>query len=113
MDSWREDDDINLCDCIAEQEIQDSTELIDFTEIDNGRNPEDNHNRWCTLLKGVGSIMPGMRFNPTNTAIKIKTLIETRDERYATAAKLHPKIQKEKTGFINIVDYFREHYKSK
>ena len=92
MDSWREDDDIQLCDCIADQEVYDSIELIDFTEIDNGRNPEDNHNRWATLLKGVGSIMPGMRLSPSDMALKIKHLIETRDERYAEASKLHPKV---------------------
>lgn len=62
------------------------------------------------MLKGTGSIMPGMRYSPTLTALRIKKLIETRDERYAAAQKIHQAKQKEKVGFINIVEYFRKNY---
>jgi hypothetical protein len=54
--------------------------------------------------------MPGMRYSPTLTALRIKKLIETRDERYAAAQKIHQAKQKEKVGFINIVEYFRKNY---
>jgi len=38
--------------------------------------------RWALLLKGVGSILPGMKYNPSNLAMKIKEMIETKNERY-------------------------------
>lgn len=66
--------------------------MIDFDEIDCEKSNEDCRNRWAALLKGVGSIMPGMRYSPSDVAGRIKQLIETKDERYAEAAKLHPAI---------------------
>lgn len=108
---WTEEDDLELLDQIVEQDLQDSLEEpIDFSEVSNERGDEENEKRWALLLKGTGSIMPGMRYSPTLTALRIKKLIETRDERYAAAQKLHQQKQKEKVGFINIVEYFKKHY---
>lgn len=73
-------------------------EQIDFDEIENERSAEENKIRWALLLKGVGSITPGMRFNPTNIALNIKNLIETKSERYAAAAALHPVVNNKRTG---------------
>lgn len=66
--------------------MADSIEPIDFDEIHNERSTEDNRVRWALLLKGVGSISPGMRYSPTEMALKIKNAIETKSERYAAAA---------------------------
>lgn len=61
------------------------------------------------LLKGVGSVSPGMRYSPTNMANKIRVAIETKSERYAAAAALHPPAANKRTGmqsYINIVEYY-------
>ena len=89
MNQWTEEDDIALCEAIADQELHDQNEQIDFDEIANGKRKEENANRWAALLKGVGSIMPGMRYSPADKALQIKELIETRDQRYAEVLKMH------------------------
>jgi hypothetical protein len=83
--AWIEAEDITLLELIAEQEITDSVEQIDFDDIDNGRTPEENRIRWALLLKGVGSVTPGLRYNPSAMAMKLKQLIETKSERYQQA----------------------------
>lgn len=70
--AWTETDDIALLELIADQEVTDSVEPIDFDDIDNGRTAEENRIRWALLLKGVGSITPGMRYNPSSMARKLK-----------------------------------------
>lgn len=82
---WHQEDDIDLLKQIAAQELDDSTEPVDFDEIKNDRTSDDNKLRWALLLKGVGSVCPGMRYSPTEMALKIKALIETKSERYAIA----------------------------
>lgn len=86
---------------------------MDFDEISNDRSAEDNRLRWALLLKGVGSITPGMRYSPTDLALKIKILIETRDQRYALVEAQHQTAPKGRTGmqsYINIVDHYKAHY---
>lgn len=95
---WLQEDDIDLLEQIAAQEIEDSIEPIDFDEVINERSPEDNRIRWALLLKGVGSISPGMRYSPTDMALKLKKLIETKSERYAIAQAQNPTPQKQRTG---------------
>jgi hypothetical protein len=67
---------------IADQEITDSFEQIDFDEFDNGRTSEENRSRWAILLKGLGSVTPGMRFNPSQMSLRLIELIQTKNERY-------------------------------
>ena len=45
-------------------------------------NLAENESRWRLLLKGLGSICPGKRFNPTELALKMIRDVETKDERY-------------------------------
>jgi len=83
---WREKDDIELLEMVAEQEIEDNDNVLDFGQdmIDNGRTPEQNENRWFALLKGLGSAVagPGKLFNPMQTALRLKQEILTKNERY-------------------------------
>lgn len=81
---WHEKDDIQLLKGIAEQEVTDPDEAIDFAPavIGNTMKFGENETRWRLLLKGLGSMVPGKRFNPTQTALKMIGDIETKDQRY-------------------------------
>lgn len=57
---------------IGDLDHHDSGEQIDFDEISNQRSNEENKIRWALLLKGLGNISPGMRFSPSETALKLK-----------------------------------------
>lgn len=63
------------------QEINDPDEAIDFDPetIGNKLKLAENETRWRLLLKGLGSITPGKRFNPTQVALKMIGDIETKD----------------------------------
>jgi hypothetical protein len=73
----------------------------------------ENEGRWRLLLKGLGSICPGKRFNPTQVALKMIHDIETKDERYVAVQPLS-KGRAEATGlhsFVDIMAYFRTHFR--
>ena len=69
---------------VADQEIAEPDEPIDFDPevIGNRMKLGENESRWRLLLKGLGSVVPGKRFNPTQMALKMIGDIETKDQRY-------------------------------
>ena len=108
---WKEEDDIELLSAILYQDVIKPTE-IDFSDIDNGRSPSDNQGRWVILLKGLGGIFPGMQVNASQMASKMISDIKTKHERYVPW--VNPTGASSRTGknqFINILDYFRKHFK--
>ena len=113
---WHEKDDIQLLEGIAEQEITDPDEVIDFSPstIGNKMKFGENEMRWRLLLKGLGSIVPGKRFNPTQIALKMIGDIETKDQRYVAHCQPLSKPRAEATGmnsFVDILDYFKKHFR--
>ena len=108
--TWTEQEDIALLKQIAGLDVFDSEEPLDFDEVANVRTPEQNRARWTLLLKGLGSVSPGMRFNPTKMALKLVQDIETKDERYVA----HNATKKtQRTGmqsYIDIVDFYKKHF---
>ncbi len=56
-------------------------EALDFDgkTIGNKMKLAENEGRWRLLLKGLGSICPVKRFNPTQVALKMIHDIETKD----------------------------------
>ena len=55
---------------------------IDYEDICNGKSYEENMIRWHILLKGLGSIYEGMRYNVKEIAIKMMQDMMTKHERY-------------------------------
>ena len=110
---WSESDDLTLLQGIADQEINEADEPIDFSSgaIGNKRTTEENRQRWSILLKGLCSIGPGRRFKPSQTAEEMVNNIKTQKDRYVpynpSASNGH------RTGmqkYINIHDYFKERF---
>jgi hypothetical protein len=60
--------DLDLLNAIAALEAFDSEEPLDWDEVENGLTNSQNKDRWAVLLKGLGGMSPGMRFNPTKMA---------------------------------------------
>ena len=58
---WSEAEDLSLLEHIIGQEVTDSNEEIDFSELINNHSISENEIRWKLLLKGVGS-MTGRRY---------------------------------------------------
>lgn len=60
--------------------------MLDFYDMQYGgnddRSPEDNRLRWSILVKGLGGMMPGQRYKPSELAAKMIRDIETKHERY-------------------------------
>lgn len=107
--AWLEADDIDLLQQIADLDQHDSGEPIDFDEVSNDRSSEENKIRWALLLKGVGNICPGMRYSPSETALKLKRLVETKSERYVQQTKV-PSKRTGQQSYFNIVEYFKTTY---
>ncbi len=107
---WSEKEDIDLLQKIVDLDHHDSGEQIDFDEIINERSGEENKIRWALLLKGVGSICPGMRYSPSETALKLKTLVETKNERYVQQAMKPASKRTGQQSYFNIVEYFKTTY---
>jgi hypothetical protein len=104
--------DLELLKAIRNLDAFDSEEPIDWDEISNGRTQTQNRDRWVTLLKGLGGISPGMRFNPTKMAERLVVDIETKDERYV-AWKPPTKGNAARTGmqsYIDIAEYYKKNY---
>lgn len=62
------------------------------------------------LLKGVGSIYPGMRYSPSETAQKLKTLVETKNERYVLHSSKPTSRRTGQQTYFDIVEYFKTTY---
>ena len=80
---------------------------IDFAEIDNERRPSDNQGRWLILLKGLGGVQPGMKYNVKLISFKMVQDIRTKHERYVPW--VDAKGNSNRTGknqYINILEYF-------
>ena len=113
---WCEADDISLLEAVEAQEIMDADDPIDFNpdSMGNQRSREANEARWHLLLKGLCALMPGKRFNPSETARKMIEDIKTQPERYVSWAV--PKtvaVKRQRTGlnhYVNIHDYYKEHF---
>ena len=74
----------------------------------------ENEGRWRLLLKGLGSICPGKRFNPTEVALKMIRDIETKDQRYVAHYQPLSKGRAEATGlhsYIDIMAYFKRMFR--
>jgi len=73
----------------------------------------ENEARWRLLLKGLGSICPGKRFNPMQVAEKIIGDIETKDQRYVEYKAISRPARVETTGmnsFVDILQYYKKNY---
>lgn len=70
---WTESDDIKLLESVVAQELSDADDEIDFSPdaLANERSREANEARWHLLLKGLCALMPGKRFKPSETAMKM------------------------------------------
>jgi len=59
--NWTEEEDIDLIAQIYGQDQEREADL-DFEDIENDKSAEENAYRWSILLKGLGGILPGQRF---------------------------------------------------
>lgn len=67
---WTEENDLMLLEQILEQDVESPNE-VDFADIDNERTASENQGRWLILLKGLGGVQPGMKYNVKAITIKM------------------------------------------
>jgi hypothetical protein len=67
---------------------------FDPATIGNKMKFAENEARWRLLLKGLGSICPGKRFNPMQVAEKIIGDIETKDQTSESRDNRHELIRR-------------------
>ena len=106
---WREEEDLELCQGVAGQEIIDQDEDPEFNAIGKHKGSEAAL-RWSVLLQGVGGIRPGKRYKPSEMGAKIAKEIEEKNERYVAYKPAPRQARTGKQSYFDIQAHYKENY---
>ena len=126
---WSDEEDIELLRFIAAQDIGSLTmansNIIPFDGLSgkfDSKTPEQCRQRWFVLLKGMGSLHPGQKFDSSEMAEQLIQKIEKRDKVSVvqqskngqlgmTFDRNGDQVILEGNFYIDIVRYFNKHFK--